>query len=869
LATRERSKKSTTELIKISPKTQKKRYRKLIKERRKRLAKMSGTVEQEQTNQLLRPLNKLVFKGKHITEFLKRYELEAQQRNATDLQKVQGFPTFCKLDPYVLEQIMDLPSYAARNWTTFKEDLLNLFQDETEDRYTEEDLVNLVRKVQSKGKPTSYGKIIEFHRKFALMSGWLKKKKRISAEEETKLFMNGLPSMIKADLGILRRIKKGTEDDDDGDLIPPLANVMKDIRELLKDEHIYGRTSARLRRERTGWKKNEKLDSSDEDSESSDREESESDDDFETEKTHRRLKDWKEEWKEIMDKKKSNATKKDMKKEEEAKENAKELSKFDLLVDRLESREVRKLDVDRLAEQLGDLRISVAKLRGNQPRDDFGGRSRDFDRYPRPNDYTRTYNNRDYGRSFNTRYDSNPRMDRRDGLSPFERDGLARFERAREASKEFNRNYIDVSSVRCIYCKEFGHTKFSCGHLTQDIREGLCVLDKQNRVLMPDGTYPSPNSPEGMMGQVRKEARDMDYKKEKKVGTHRVAFEEMPTFGSRFGARVRFTGIEGEEEVDEDEGVYWVNDVKSNFGRPTGFRKVVDFDPRTTDRDVEMKDAPVQPRIYQRNDRAQSPIPARNDKPTQDKTNFPKYAAPIESRISSNRLMETIYKTPVTVPLGDFLATSNVARDMIAKDVRRQKVEEEEPKVRVSNVEAGDGELNDAHAGGLIFVSGQIDNFRMRMLLDSGSEINLISKQLANDLRLPIINQENQPHSMVGAGKQSAKLLGRCDEVPIRIGGMVIPVTCFVAEKSSMAMLLGQPFLKKAQVKLEYGPEGGIKVKFAYDGREASMELPARSNNWMTFNTNFVRRSLKPKAWNIEFDCDRREWEERFEMEEN
>jgi hypothetical protein len=260
-----------------------------------------------------------VFKEKHITEFLKRYKLEAQQRNATDLQKVQGFPTFCKLDLYVLEQIMDLPSYAARNWTIFKEDLLNLFQDETKDHYTEEDSVNLVRKVQSKGKPTSYGKIVEFHRKFALISGWLNKKKRISIKEETKLFIKRLPSMIKADLGILRRIKKGTEDNNDGDLIPPLADVMKDIQELLKDEHIYGRMSTRLRRERTGWKKNEKLDLSDEDSELLDREESESDDDFEIEKTHRRLKDWKEKWKEIMDKKKSSAIKKEMKKEEEMK----------------------------------------------------------------------------------------------------------------------------------------------------------------------------------------------------------------------------------------------------------------------------------------------------------------------------------------------------------------------------------------------------------------------------------------------------------------------------------------------------------------------------------------------------------------------
>jgi hypothetical protein len=77
-------------------------------------SEMIENTEKTETYKFLKPLTQLTFKGKHIVEFLKKYEMQARLRGATDHEKVMNFPMFCKLDPYVEEQITDLGSYVTQ-----------------------------------------------------------------------------------------------------------------------------------------------------------------------------------------------------------------------------------------------------------------------------------------------------------------------------------------------------------------------------------------------------------------------------------------------------------------------------------------------------------------------------------------------------------------------------------------------------------------------------------------------------------------------------------------------------------------------------------------------------------------------------------
>jgi len=105
----------------------------------------------------------------------------------------------------------------------------------------------------------------------------------------------------------------------------------------------------------------------------------------------------------------------------------------------------------------------------------------------------------------------------------------------------------------------------------------------------------------------------------------------------------------------------------------------------------------------------------------------------------------------------------------------------------------------------LIKVTGQNGTYELLALLDSGSEINLISKDTADRLNLPM-NMEGSQWSLQGITSHPENLLGCCHDVQVEIGGRYFNHHFFVKNGTfnDHNILLGQTWLSDYASHLTY-----------------------------------------------------------------
>ena len=103
-------------------------------------------------------------------------------------------------------------------------------------------------------------------------------------------------------------------------------------------------------------------------------------------------------------------------------------------------------------------------------------------------------------------------------------------------------------------------------------------------------------------------------------------------------------------------------------------------------------------------------------------------------------------------------------------------------------------------------VTGQGGTADLLALIDTGSEINLISKDAAEQLNLPM-NLEGSEWSLQGINSGPEPLYGCCHEVPIKVGGKNFVHHFFVKNGTfnDHDILLGQPWLGDYKTTIIYG----------------------------------------------------------------
>ena len=117
------------------------------------------------------------------------------------------------------------------------------------------------------------------------------------------------------------------------------------------------------------------------------------------------------------------------------------------------------------------------------------------------------------------------------------------------------------------------------------------------------------------------------------------------------------------------------------------------------------------------------------------------------------------------------------------------------------------------------------------MLLDSGSELNIMTLSQAHELSLPI-DESGLSWTLRGISGHTMNLEGVCWDVPIKIGGLTFPHNFFVSKDGlgNKDMVLGQPWLFSQLSKIEYLHDIGMKIQLwehgQKDGQSILISLP-------------------------------------------
>uniref|UniRef100_A9U5Y6 Predicted protein n=1 Tax=Physcomitrium patens TaxID=3218 RepID=A9U5Y6_PHYPA len=105
-------------------------------------------------------------------------------------------------------------------------------------------------------------------------------------------------------------------------------------------------------------------------------------------------------------------------------------------------------------------------------------------------------------------------------------------------------------------------------------------------------------------------------------------------------------------------------------------------------------------------------------------------------------------------------------------------------------------------------------------LVDHGSEINLISKDLYKKQKWPIDMEHGW--AIRAANNTRGELYGACSDVKIRIGDVATEQHFFVQDTTSYPLILGQPYITATRMETKVLDDGSAYARVrSEDGRKA------------------------------------------------
>lgn len=445
-------------------------------------------------------------------------------------------------------------------------------------------------------------------------------------------------------------------------------------------------------------------------------------------------------------------------------------------------------------------------------------------------------------------------------------------------------NWVNLTDTQCRYCREEGHIRRHCPHLQAHLAQSLVHFDAVGRVCWgAPNTDGSPlrfdDAGKSMKGQVEERNRALD--------TNFLGFD----FDSiRFGHYVDYSTDEEAEpfHVSSTQGVSAAKDgrvtkypdsvtrqqkekLKTALGREEGLPAV------RSQRSGRYRVPEVREEMDLSSDEEKPPgkdpgpsSAARVPEPFVPSRILQKGKEPIRGEAvktgPSNSVVPRVRKVrisdelkgktgPITlinrfldqqasITLRELIGVSPAVHKTLfapfdpATNVSSQDVDDyvTDSTYTISNIEGsleGDSEdeevLYTAATMKINVVFAKAQN-PIRVLLDGGSEINLVHRSIADRFGLPITLHCGG--EMRSAANNMTPFAGICEQTPIRIGSFKYKVPFFVIDQElSHPVILGRPFEHQARVQYLAKPNGAVDVVFISMDRKQELVMQAFSRD--------------------------------------
>jgi hypothetical protein len=105
----------------------------------------------------------------------------------------------------------------------------------------------------------------------------------------------------------------------------------------------------------------------------------------------------------------------------------------------------------------------------------------------------------------------------------------------------------------------------------------------------------------------------------------------------------------------------------------------------------------------------------------------------------------------------------------------------------------------------------------MEALIDGGSEVNIMSRGLFDQLKVGL---DTEIHWEIGTlGSNTPACIGVVHDLPVAVGGVEIPAHCFIVDTPKSKFILGRPWERAARLKSNNRDDGSLWCKiYSLDG---------------------------------------------------
>jgi hypothetical protein len=165
----------------------------------------------------------------------------------------------------------------------------------------------------------------------------------------------------------------------------------------------------------------------------------------------------------------------------------------------------------------------------------------------------------------------------------------------------------------------------------------------------------------------------------------------------------------------------------------------------------------------------------------------------LQKRVDATALTEKLLKASVTMEVGDILGLAPFIGKRVADMLRVQR-----PSKPVATVASA--------VAPLIYIPITIDGVKFDAIVDTGSQLDLMSREIFEKLRIPINRAKKM--FMNGVTGHRTLLDGLCENTTVRCGGVETVSDLWVGGPLPFALLLGRPWMTANYVSVEQRSDG-------------------------------------------------------------
>ncbi|KAH8069337.1 hypothetical protein BXZ70DRAFT_873315, partial [Cristinia sonorae] len=168
----------------------------------------------------------------------------------------------------------------------------------------------------------------------------------------------------------------------------------------------------------------------------------------------------------------------------------------------------------------------------------------------------------------------------------------------------------------------------------------------------------------------------------------------------------------------------------------------------------------------------------------------------LSERTTPDKLLEQVLSSPVSVTVGEVLGSSKEVSHCLQEYLKYKK----------ADVVVGSTNIVRTSREPLIRLPMNCNGHSVDFVVDTGSEINLISQEVWKRLKLPM--DRSKGGSMKDANGGLGQLIGRVDNVPLTCGNVVTQADFYVTQNAPFTGLLGRPWQRGNAVSISEKPDG-------------------------------------------------------------